>query len=155
MNTTQVRHATPEDFPRIMEMGHAMHKESPRFQKFSFDDEKCRKLFDELVNQGGVFLAVLGEEIVGMFVGMIHEHYFSSELTASDLALYVVPEHRGGSAAVRLIKAFEGWAFAHEARCMTLSSNTKVDTEKAMALFGKMGYEYCGGVTYKENPDVS
>lgn len=149
-----VRPAVQGDMSTMMKLGRLMHSESPRFRKISFSEEKCEQTFNTLLPGGGIFVAECGEEMAGMFIGMAHEHYFSYEMTASDLLLYVQPKFRRTSAATRLVKAFETWAFNQGIGVISLSCNTGIKPMETIKWLGRMGFEFNGGVTYKENPNV-
>jgi GNAT superfamily N-acetyltransferase len=132
-------------------MGRMMHAESPRFQRFSFSEEKTMQLVDMLLKNpsGGVFVAESDGYVIGMMAGFITQHFFSYETTASDFVLFVVPSYRGGSAALRLIKAFEEWAFESGAREITLGISTQGDTSRIAQLYQKLGYHDLGHTMIK------
>ena len=48
-------------------------------------------------------------EIIGFCIGYVAPHFFGNDLTSGDLAIYVVPEHRGGMMGARLVKAYDAW----------------------------------------------
>jgi GNAT superfamily N-acetyltransferase len=49
-------------------------------------------------------------EIIGFFFGELVEYPFSSKQAAQEMAMYVVPEKRGGTIPLRFMRAFEKWA---------------------------------------------
>ncbi len=147
-----IRQATLDDIPMLMEMGKRMHQESPRFRMMDFSEDKCRQLGEALIPSGSIFIAEKEGEAVGMMIGFITEHYFGYDLMASDLAVYVVPEHRGGSLGVRLIKVFEQWAEDNGARVITLGISTEVEAKRTLGIYEKLGYATKGYITTKEIP---
>jgi GNAT superfamily N-acetyltransferase len=69
-------------------------------------------------------------------------------MQACELAVYVTPEHRGRTG-MRLIKAFEAWAWDRGADEITLGISTEVDPERTAALYARLGYRRSGITTIK------
>lgn len=140
-----VRTATEADIPALIAMGRKMHAESPRFKSLAFSAEKCealiRRLLDPLPQPPGtVLVAVEGPQVVGMMGGFVVEHFFSHDRYASDLVVYVAPGHRGGSAFVRLVFAFEDWAASRGACEIVLGVSTELNPEATVAMYERLGY---------------
>lgn len=78
-------------------------------------------LVQYLVEHGAIFVS---QDDTGAVVGMIGAqvvvHPISGELTAAEVALWVEPEHRGRSMAVRLVDAAEAWALQNGAVWMQM-----------------------------------
>jgi GNAT superfamily N-acetyltransferase len=138
-----VRWMTIEDLPIAIAMGEAMHKES-YYKHFDYDPMKLQKLWElSEAHQGfyGKFVAENSDgKIVGMFVGMCAEHYFGHDKIATDLLLYVTPEARGGSAAPRLVKAYEKWARESGAKEIHVGVSTGVNEDRTARLYEKLGF---------------
>lgn len=132
-------------------MGRRMHAESPRFRDSEYSAEKCAQTFDRLLanDYGVVLVAESNGEVVGMMAGFALEHFFSTDITASDVVVYVVPEARGTSAAARLIRAFEQWAVDKGASEIMLGVSTEVHSERTAAFYGRLGYPHSGHVVLK------
>jgi GNAT superfamily N-acetyltransferase len=118
-----------------------MVSESPRFSKFAFAIEKAIKLFEYLDQNGGLFVAVNRDEIIGFFAGIITEHYLSFDRCAQDIGVYVVPEHRGSTAFPRLIYAFEDWAKQHGVTDLVLGVSTGILQDQTVCMYERMGYK--------------
>lgn len=141
-----------EDAFQILELGKRMHEESG-YRKVAFNPQKLWDLLDNTLKfPERRFIAYEKRDgvIVGGFLGQINEHYFSDELVATDLAMYVVPELRKSRVFYRMFKEFEAWAKAGGATSIFLGHTTGVDTEKAKPLFEKLGYQTIGYVFNKE-----
>lgn len=146
-----VRHATAEDVGALVAMGKAMHEESPEHHRKDFSEEKTRRLAQSIC---GVLpapavptCALVAEErgkIIGMMSGFVVEHFFGHDRVASDYVFYVRPEHRGGSAAVRLLRAFEAWALQFDPFEIMPGVTTGFQTEKTVGFYRKLGYEVNG-----------
>jgi ribosomal protein S18 acetylase RimI-like enzyme len=130
-----------------IELGRKMHLES-RFSKFSYDPETVIRL----LNSPSIFckIAFQDELPIGFFVGMVQQMWFSTDKAGYDLALYVVPEKRGGMTAVRLIREFE--KFCKENNCVTinLGAGAEISNDSAKRLYTKLGYKECGFLSHKE-----
>jgi len=141
-----IRTAHLNDLPVLVALGKSMHCES-RYKKLRFDENKVAVFFENLINGGGcVFVAEKNGEIIGGFAGYASEHYFSPDVVASDIALFILPEHRGGTTAFRLIKAFCAWAKFRGAAMTFIGTTTGVEPEKTAKLFELCDFAPAGGV---------
>lgn len=148
-----IRNAKKEDIFELTKMAMAMHKESDfndvpfnfrftyDFLSFTLEDEDCC-----------VFVLEKEGQIVGAFLGGVTPFFFSSKLKAYDTALFVLPEHRGGSAALKLLRQFETWAIEKGALKIYVSVST--NNSKADVFYDKMGYKRLGGVFRKNQEEV-
>lgn len=136
-----IRTATEEDIPRLCELAIEMHAES-RFSKLSIDDGKVAHLFNYLINSDDGILIVAEEdgEIIGGFAGYVVEYYFSHDKLASDFALFVSASHRGGMAAVRLIKEYIRKAKELGAVVVQAGITTGVNVEATTKLYQRLGF---------------
>jgi GNAT superfamily N-acetyltransferase len=138
-----IRPATEADLPRLIELGEAMHAES-RYCSMQFDTEKVGALLAGLLKTGFVIVSVKDGRIIGGFVGMISEHWFSREKLATDLALFIEPDARGGTTAWRLVDAFLDWAHLNGAKCIDIGVNTGVHTDRTAQLYERLGGQRVG-----------
>lgn len=144
-----IRHATPPDIPRLVELGRAMHEESPRFSPFSYDAAKAHVFLEHLVSSpfGRVIVAEKQGEIVAMIAGFIIELFFSQDITACDAVVYVAPLHRGGTAFVRLVRTFEEEAekaIGGGRGEIIFGVNTEVHAEETAVMYERLGYRRAG-----------
>ena len=141
----KVRQGDVDDIVQLVELGREMHAEAPSFSQMDYDPAKLLQLGVMLSEQGGMFLAEKDDkEIVGMFLGVIVPHYFGNDLMANDLCLFVKKEHRGSTAAPRLVKAFEQWAWANGVKVLRFGISTGVEAKRTMKLYEKLGYSQNG-----------
>lgn len=139
----EVRRATAADVDALVEMGRAMHAESPRYRDKTFSADKLRQLAAHLSahpEQGAVLVAAGPDGAVGMFVGILGERWFGTDRYATDLAVYVKPEHRGTSAFLRLVRAAERWAAECGVEEIDLGVSTGTDTEHTVHAYQRLGY---------------
>lgn len=137
-----IRSANFDDIPALLTLGAQMHAESPGFGRHPFIPDKLRNIAEHLLlNAPGILLvAVRGDEIVGLMAGLVSEHFFSNAKMATDLAVYVIPEARGGMAGVALIKAFEKRAKELGADECQPGVSAGISDELAVELYERLGY---------------
>lgn len=150
---TNVRTATLDDVSALVSLGRVMHRESPRFSRFPFSAEKVEALVRGMIgNPAGAVIFVAEERdqgIVGMFGGIVAEHYFTTSKFATDVAVFVSQAYRGGSAFPRMLQAFEAWAVDRGAFEIAPGISTEVSPERTLALYQKKGYRLSGHLTVK------
>jgi GNAT superfamily N-acetyltransferase len=140
-----IRPATEADLPRLIELGEAMHAES-RFRDVAFNREKVERLLGNLMlGAGCVMVAERDGEIIGGFAGGLTAYYFSDDLMATDLALFVSSDRRGGIAAVALVRSFIEWAHERGAREVLLGTNFGNDSP-ANELYARIGLKQVGNL---------
>lgn len=148
-----IRPMSPSDVNTCIAMGHDMHLES-YFKTMDFSPLKLTQLWQMIVAQPDAFCAFVAEKedkIIGMFVGVCQEHWFGFDKVACDLALYVTPEERGGTTAIRLIKAYEQWARDVGASEIHIGTSTNINSERVTKLFEKMGFSHKAFYLRKRN----
>lgn len=140
-----IRPATFEDIPRLVELGEVMHLES-RYRVLPYAPNKVFGLLARMIEQdtGLLLVAEKGGQIVGGFAGLIAEHWFSNSRIATDFALFIHPDHRGGMTAARLLKAFVAWARKEGAALITAGITTGVHTDATTRLYQSLGFEPVG-----------
>lgn len=142
-----IRNATLEDLTDIAVTGWEMHQES-RFSKFPYDVEKVIELASRLIeSERGICLLYEKDGVlIGGFMGEVVEHYFGRSLAAYDYALFILPQFRGGTAAMRLIKEFVKQAVEKGAQEVVIANSTGVDSEMVEKLYKKLKFTRVGGV---------
>ena len=140
--------ATPEDLSEVLALGQQMHEESA-YRHFNFDVPKCAMLVHTCItNPDTHFIRVAvspNEEVIGLFMGYIAEHYFGTDLIASDYVWYVTPEYRGSRAGLTLLQDFQKWAADHRAAEVYVGISSGVFAERTGALLKKLGFDLVGG----------
>jgi len=117
-----------------------MTNESPRFNKHSFSVDKAQMLISTINNAGGLFIAIKESEIIGFFAGVVIEHFLSHDTYATDIGVYITPNHRGGTAFLRLVKAFEDWATQMGATEIQLGVSTGIHPQSTVRMYERLGY---------------
>lgn len=142
-----VRLAQLADVAAIVEMGRAMHAESPTYRDTSFDPDKVARLAEALIGgdaPGVLLVATARGELAGLFAGVAVQRWFGDDWVATDIAVYVKPDHRGGSAFARLVRAFEAWAADRGIPEVTIGVTTGVHAERTVHAYQRLGYTLAG-----------
>lgn len=123
--TSSIRLAELADVPRLVEMGHRFLDASP-WAKFGKRENRVRDLPEvvrRIVTYGVAFVAEQDGVVIGGLLGTIGPAWcIPSETVATELAWWIDEEHRGGRTAVKLLRTFEGWAYAQGASAVALTS---------------------------------
>lgn len=142
-----IRPASAFDLPGLLDLGERMHAESPRFSRLTFSRARLHDTLRHLIESpmGFVWAAENDGVLVGGMVAMASQHWASDDLVATDLALFIDPEYRGGMAPVRLVNQYRFWA-THEmkARIVQVGLTTGVQTEQTARLYERLGLARCG-----------
>ena len=152
-STITIREYELEDIKEMAELGEMMHKEGA-YSFLPYSKSKCRELGKKFKNwdYGNMWVAESDGKIVGMYIAVITEYYFCYEKLAQDMLLYVHPDHRKGTIAIRLVKKAEEWAKERGARqFMSATSLTRSPEQisKLKKFFNFMKYETVGNIFKK------
>lgn len=131
------------DLLPILEILRTMHEES-RLARFPRDEGKVSQfVIDLLMNPDGIVL-VTGEPICGVFLGVAQELWFSRAKTAFEVIFYVLPEHRGGRHAVKLINGYKARARELGAQEIKISEEAGINPDLVERFYSKMGFSKLG-----------
>lgn len=86
---------------------------------------------------GKVLLWEVDGIAVGLLAFIVYDHYFSGEKTAIEMIWFVLPEHRTGAAALRLLWAAQDLAKEMGAKKMQFTA----PTETVGQLYKRFGYK--------------
>lgn len=134
-----VRPGTKDDAYEFMYLVKQMVKDVN--YPFKVDMKKTLESGEAMVDNPLFFywVAEAEGEVVGFLVAAVNQTIFSSEKIASELGWYIHPDHRKGTAALRLLKEYEKWADELECDYVTLS-----DVQGSMdmdAVYTRRGYK--------------
>lgn len=141
-----IRNATIKDLPALLALGARMHAESPHFRQIAFSAAKLEETLRAVLGTPNGFL-VLGDlqgHVAGVYVAVALEHWCSTDLVATELALYVEREHRGTLLGARLIKAYLAWARELGCKQITAGVSTGVNVDKTTHLYQRLGFKQFG-----------
>ncbi len=146
-----VRLGREEDITAMLDLGIVMHRESG-YRDYPLSIDKLHSvLLYAITSPDGLCITAVSEtgEVVGGFIGGFNEHWFGHTRVAYDLALFLHPDHRGGSAGVRLLKKAFEVAKERGAVDMIVSNSTGYETERVEKLYEFVGMTRLGGVYQK------
>lgn len=143
-----IRDATLDDVPALVALGHLMHAEAPHFRGLAWDGDKVARLAEHLIGSPLGFARVLERdgEVVGGILAMAVEHWCSPDLVSCDLALFVRPDCRGGTAAARMLCGYREWAHGLGCKLVQFGVMTGVCVEQTEALAKRLGWTRQGVV---------
>jgi GNAT superfamily N-acetyltransferase len=141
-----IRAATIDDIPVLLVLGELMHAESPRFSRLRFSPERLAGTLSHLIGNpdGFLWVACRDGRVVGGLAASAWQHWASTDLIASDLALFIEPASRGSLAPVRLVKRYREWAVERGAVIRQMGVTTGVHTETTALLLEQLGMKRCG-----------
>lgn len=87
--------------------------------------------------------------LIAFMVGAVSETFLNEERNAYEKALFVLPEHRGGSVAFRLVRNFEAWAIECGAVKIWLGQSVGQNQDSTLRFFERLGYQRQGFITCK------
>jgi len=114
-----VREATLEDVDAVVALGLEFLETSTYRQLGAGEPDAIARLLCTVLDHGAVFLAVAGDDVVGMIAMLMVPHIFSGETFADEVAWFVKPAHRG-RAGVLLLQAAERWAVQNHAKLVKM-----------------------------------
>lgn len=141
-----IRPATLADIPALIALGREMHEESS-YASLNYSDEKVRSGFEQAIFNPEEFFLYVAEKdstIIGMYWGLVAEYFFGHDRAAYDFVLFVSKKHRGSMAAVRLLRAFEEWAFSKNAMEICPAISTEVNSDRTAEFHARLGYDVVG-----------
>lgn len=148
-----IRNATLDDLTALAVIGHAMFSES-RYSRYNYNVSKVVGLVARLIQEDTGIVVVYEKDgqIVGGVMAELGEHYFGECIIAHDYALFVLPEHRGSTIGIRLLKEYVKQATELGAQEVVMANSTGVDVEMfgrlmKLAHFERVGGVYIHGVT--------
>ena len=142
-----IRPATMHDIPALLELGRAMHAESPVFRWFAWSNAKVGELIEWLIasDDGLALVYDDGGAIVAGFLGVITEQFFSHDRFAQDYALFVAPTARGTNIGRKLVLQYRAWAAAAGVPA-TIGVSTGVEVEATGMMLESCGFDRYGAL---------
>ncbi len=103
-----VRHATPFDIPALIDLLREYRSHTPlQFLNEVNDEAYIATMLTEIISGKGIALVAENGSVFGMLIAGIHSSQWSPKhLLLTELAYWVEPEHRGGTAGYRLLATY-------------------------------------------------
>ena len=96
-----------------------------------------------------VYLAYNDNKPVGYLVAYVKPYLFNRGVSVGQEMLYVVPDSRGGKAAIALMKKLDDLAKENNALEVYAGVANGYNAEKALKFFERLGYEKVGSYVRK------
>jgi len=119
------------------------------WQDYYFDRSILRRNLEGMVGNSNYFTCVYRKQgvIVGYFFATLGVFLFSDVLLGMESGIYIDKEHRGGSVAFKMFRAFTDWCQKMNAEPLVeIYFGTDGDNEKTYQFFRKAGMFECGRV---------
>lgn len=140
-----IRVAIPADVPRIVDLGAALHAESPRWSRIPFNPARAAETMTRLIlsADGVVFVYEVDGLVVGGIAGVVQPHWACVAGIAHEMSFVIDPEYRGGMAACRLICSLVAWGKMKGAAWLHAGTSTGLEPEMVARLYERLGFERC------------
>lgn len=138
-----VRHATPFDIPFIIDLLRKYRSHTPlKFLSEANDEKYITTMLTEIVSGKGVALVAENGGVFGILIAAIHPSLWSPKhLLMTELAYWVEPEQRGGTAGYRLLAMYvtEAKQLKESGRICNFFISKMVNSPDLS--YGKLGFE--------------
>ncbi len=136
---------TQDDIGPITRLMLIMHEESPAYRNFEPDYEFGEAICARIIDGSGFGnLAYEGTELVGLMLGIVGNIPWVKQEAAHEVMLYVKPEYRNGTIAMRLIRSFEDWAFDKHLDYVFMGVSAEINSAMVNQMYLRLGYENSG-----------
>jgi GNAT superfamily N-acetyltransferase len=137
----QIIRAKQEHFDPLFSLVESMVEESV----FSYATPS-RKRIQDLFNypKGAAFLAYKDTVCIGFVGAVVTPFFFSDYERATDVGFYVLPEHRGGRAAFKLLHAIEDWSREQGVKELFMGHSVGGKIEEMKKFYIHNGYKIVG-----------
>ena len=136
-----IRKAFKSDVPSMMLLADALFNESS-YGYVKPCPARIKTTFQTMIDAGFAMVAVIDNKIVGGMIGDVYMPWYSMDKLGIDYSIFVLPQHRNGFIAYKLIKAFEKWCIDNGAKQIRPGIGTGI--KNMTRLYNKMGYETVG-----------
>jgi GNAT superfamily N-acetyltransferase len=126
----------------ITALAYRMQKESPAYRDYAFDLEQFNVYLNLCTHDPDWRACVYynKSDPIGFYAVTCQPMLFSKEKTCDDLAWYVLPEHRGSTAGIRMLRDIIWWAGARGAREIRMGATTNIMDERVGKLLATQGF---------------
>lgn len=151
----KVRLASLEDLPGALVLGRFMHTES-RFRHYPLDEQRAEKAFQDMVTHPATACVLVAEtpggHMAGMLAAFVTDYFFADVRVVQDKWFYVLPQHRGGAAAMKLMLAVRRWAENRRARELNINMSVDIDRQRFDRFMEHLQFRNAGSNFYLPLP---
>lgn len=147
-----IRQAEHSDKEKVMQLGWNMWSESTVYANYGWDWSRAGNMFDRYCQRPEKLMLVyeVDDEIVGMLLANVHGQFYTDIKVASQQLFYIHPLHRGGSAALRLMKKFESFGRYYECSVLNFSQSVQGVDDRWHKFCENLGYRHVGNTYFKD-----
>lgn len=133
--------ADEPDIDAMIALGRRLHAES-HFHAQTYDEARLREFGRKGLSEGshGMLVAERNGAIIGMAVVVAGGHVISAAKTATIQVIYVAPEHRGGTAAIKLLRAIHTWSVHAGADTIIIGVTSAIAPTRTDRLLRRIGF---------------
>lgn len=138
-----IREAEAKDIPRLTELCRMFFEESGLAATESFCPESMSAFHARLLSNPAAITAVAESdgEVQGLLCALMAPEFHNSAIfKGHEIYWYVVPEQRGTSMGVRLMRHVEQWMKEHGAKEFWVSHMAAFNADSASSLYRRMGF---------------
>ena len=136
-----IRRATPEDIEALLPMCSKFISYTEYRDVIGTVDEEIGAALRQLLEMGAIFVAEIEGIVKGFIACMICPAWFSPSVrVALEMAWWMEEDARKGTAAIRLVQAYEKWAKESGASFICMSDLVVADGAPLENMLGRMGY---------------
>ena len=134
-----IREATLDDQEVILELAYEFITTTVIGRVTGCTTEALCALLAAVHRIGVIYLAQDGHHYLGMIAVVALPHPFNGQTFAEEVAWFVRPEHRDGTAGPRLLQAAKEWARQHN--CWCLKMGAPADQPQVGTFYERQGFE--------------
>lgn len=139
---SMIRDATEADHDAIVVMYRQFMAFTPYADVLTATDDEISATIRHFIAHAKVFVADIDGTVSGILVAVLSPAWYApSHTIATELAWWVAPEDRNGTAAIRLIQAFERWAKDMGASMVSMSNLEAGNGKVVASMLCRMGYQ--------------
>lgn len=145
-----IRELQEKDIEAMVAIGAEMHQEGA-FSGLDYNPHRMEAVFTRCLTDRDHLCLVVKKDgmIIGGIYAVLSVYFFNYDIIAEERALYVLKEHRGGIAGLKLVRAFEKWAKERGAKEIVTGSSVGIKTEKVRQFYEALGYSTRGYIFKK------
>lgn len=133
-----IRKATAFDLPSITKLAKRLIDESEHYKGANISRLKIALVIGACIKNGVVYVIDVDGEIVGGIAGHIGEAWYSTDKVLSDVVTYIVPEHRGGYTAMKMIRMFVDFGIERGAK-VEIGVSSGINPERTGMFYQRLG----------------
>lgn len=136
-----IRHATPDDVPRLVDMSRHFLASTAYGRLLIPTTEQLEAFVVLILTHGGALVAEVDGQVEGMIGVVALAHPITQELVAEEVAWWVEPDYRKGTIGPRLLQAAEDWASVKGVTVLKMVAPAKSDVGKYYERHGYTAFE--------------